>query len=393
MTAGSLINYSSIPGSDGCAQQNRQKVERLYSPMNGKNTLWRLLSGEQLAGFTGAIFILFIGICITSYHGSRKLNDCLPAPYLYVSYGTDHNIFQITRDGCVTMNKVLYKVPRKKVELRSLALGEYKGKKNVLYVADAARKTRNVMVFGECSYWSRMRSLETKIMDAKSPFRDGAIHAYGMSFDNNGNLYVSYQHTNVILRSTKDTFKPMELPLAMQKREREEGMKLFEGTFYQFGAPEIHNESDQGIRSISWASNDQYGELLWVANEFENQVTILDSDANVVRTIEVIQPIGLYHTKDSVNIFENGRIYIGSRGRQKLGHVFAFDSTTFELLSIYSMIGMTHPTGITVHGDTLFVADQALNSILTFDLVSGRYVNSIWSRNNGNIEQIALSDC
>ena len=54
---------------------------------------------------------------------------------------------------------------------------------------------------------------------------------------------------------------------------------------------------------------------------------------------------------------------------------------------------MTHPTGIVVHEATLYVADQTLNSILSFDLVTGRYIDSIWNHDRGNIRQIALSDC
>ena len=360
--------------------------------MRGTNTLWSLLKGEQLLMFTGAIFVLFIGISITSYYGSRELNSCLGAPYLYVSYGIDHNIFQITRDGCVIMNKVLYRVPRKKVELRSMAIADYKGTKS-LYVADAARKTNSVLVFGQCSYWSKMRTLATRRMDSHSFFREGAIHAYGMAFDNNGNLYVSYQHTNVILRSTKDTFEPMPLPGAMQRRQEAEGLKLYEGTFYQFGQPMIQESHNQGVRSIAWASNNEHEELLWVANEFENAVYILDQEANLVKKLEITKPIGLYHSKSSTNPMEMGRIYIGSRGNKKLGNVFCYDTNTFDLLATYSMIGMTHPTGIAVHEDTLYVADQTLNSILSFDLVTGRYIASIWDRDEGNIEQITLSDC
>ena len=253
-----------------------------------------------------AIIMLFISISVASYYGSRQLNRCLGAPYLYVSYGTSHNIRQITRDGCVTMNKVLYRVPRRKVELRSLVTANYEGMQS-LYVADAARKTNSVLVFGECSYWSRMRTLVARRMDEHSPFREGAIHAYGISFDNDGNLYVSYQHTNVILRSTKDTFEPMPLPGTMQRRQEEEGVKLYEGTFYQFGEPKIQESHKQGVRSIAWASNDLYEELLWVANEFDDAVHIIDKEANIVRKLNITKPIGLYHSKGSSNPFEDGQ--------------------------------------------------------------------------------------
>lgn len=387
------VGYLSSGDSEVESTSRRRSGKyRVYSPMKGTNTLWSLLSGEQLLMMTGAIIVLFISISVTSYYGSRQLNKCLGAPYLYVSYGTDHNIFQITRDGCVTMNKVLYRVPRRKVEMRSMAVADYEGTQS-LYVADAARKTNSVLVFGGCSYWSRMRTLTARRMDQHSFFREGAKHAYGMTFDSDGNLYVSYQHTNVILRSTKDTFEPMPLPGAMQQRQEREGIKLYEGTFYQFGEPKIQETQNQGVRSIVWASNDQCDELLWVANEFEDAVYIIDREATIARTLDVTKPIGLYHSKSSSNPFEVGRIYVGSRSKEKLGSVLCFDTTTFELLATYSMLGMTHPTGIAVHEDTLYVADQALNSIMSFDLVTGRFISSIWNRDHGSIEQIALSDC
>ena len=99
--------------------------------------------------------MLFISISVASYYGSRQLNRCLGAPYLYVSYGTNHNIRQITRDGCVTMNKVLYRVPRRKVELRSLVTANYEGMQRLVCCGCSAYATDSVLVFRECSYWSR----------------------------------------------------------------------------------------------------------------------------------------------------------------------------------------------------------------------------------------------
>ena len=119
------------------------------SPMHGEQTLWTLLSTQQLWVLAGSVLVLFLGISSVAFNDSRSMNMCLPAPYLYVSYGTDHNIFQITRDGCVMMNKVLYGVPRKKLELRSLVVANHRGEES-LYVADATRKTGNILIFGQC---------------------------------------------------------------------------------------------------------------------------------------------------------------------------------------------------------------------------------------------------
>lgn len=364
------------------------------SAMSGEGSLWTLLTTQQLWGIFLAVVALFLGISYAALYDSRLMNMCLPAPYLYVSYGTDHNIFQITRDGCVMMDKVLYGVPRKKLELRSLAIAEYKGKSS-LYVADAARKTENILVFGQCSNWGKMRTHQTSTMGKDSEyFKEGAKHAYGITFDNQGNLYVSYQHTNAILRSTRDEFHPLPLPQAMKDREASEGIKLYEGTFYQFGLPIIQKSKDQGIRSIAWANHSSAaGELLWVANEFEDKVYILNHDAAVVHTLTVAGPIGIYYNRNDEGIYVKNRIYVGSRSGKNRGSVLCFDTNTFELLGTYFMLGMSHPTGIVVHESTLYVADQSLNSILTFDLETSRFISTIWSRDFGSIEQIALTPC
>lgn len=363
------------------------------SAMYGEQSLWTLLTTQQLWMIVGVVLTLFLGISYAAFYDSRTMNQCLPAPYLYVSYGTDHNIFQITRDGCIMMNKVLYGVPRKKLELRSLATGDYRGEA-ALYVADAARKTENILVFGDCSNWGKMRSKKARVMGTGSVFEEGAQHAYGISFDSKENLYVSYQHTNAILRSSKDDFRVMELPQAMKDRESKEGIKLFQGTFFQFGAPEVHKSSDQGVRSIAWADHDgDLGELLWVANEFENKVYILDHDASVVKMLDVTAPIGMFHERGGEGIYVKNRIYIGSRNGKKTGSVLCYDTNTFELLGTYFMLGMSHPTGIAVYENVLYVADQSLNSILTFDLETGRFISTIWSRDVGNIEQLVLTSC
>lgn len=398
-------SYQSINESDGDTQpgavgkatgarKSGYTSSLSASAMSGDGSLWSLLTTQQLWGITLAVVALFMGISYAALYDSRLMNMCLPAPYLYVSYGTDHNIFQITRDGCVMMNKVLYGVPRKKLELRSLSIADYKGQSS-LYVADAARKTENILVFGECSNWGKMRTHLTSTMGKDSVFKEGAQHAYGIAFDSKGDLYISYQHTNAILRSTKDQFSPMALPQAMKDRESDEGVKLYEGTFYQFGQPQVQKSKDQGIRSIAWANHStaDSGELLWVANEFANKVYVLNHAAELVHSLDINAPIGIYHDRAGEGIYVKDRIYIGSRSSKKTGSVLCFDTNTFELLGTYFMLGMGHPTGIVVHESVLYVADQGLNSILTFDLETSRFISTIWSRSIGAIEQIALTPC
>ena len=75
-------------------------------------------------------------------------------------------------------------------------------------------------------------------------------------------------------------------------------------------------------------------------------------------------------------------------------YVYAYDKETFEVVRKYGLIGMVHPTGIVVHDGILYVADQSLGAILTFDLHSTRFIRNIWQRNSGgDIEQLVLGHC
>jgi hypothetical protein len=49
----------------------------------------------------------------------------------------------------------------------------------------------------------------------KDKINNGALHPYSITFDSNGNIYVSFQNSNSILRFLKDEFSPLPFPKSL----------------------------------------------------------------------------------------------------------------------------------------------------------------------------------
>ena len=54
---------------------------------------------------------------------------------------------------------------------------------------------------------------------------------------------------------------------------------------------------------------------------------------------------------------------------------------------------MNHPTGVTSHDDTLFVAEQERGEIYKFSIESEKYLGKVVKHLPQEIEQIIMSDC
>ena len=133
-----------------------------------------------------------------------------------------------------------------------------------------------------------------------------AVSLCSLAFDDLGNLYVSCQHTNTVLRFEKDTFEPLPLPPKLQHipiiDEKTAGpdvvpslsTALFRGTFYQYEIyPKLekkhHNHqypmykndemaSKEGVRGIAFVE-----ENLWIACEDTRGVSVVNPDGMEVR--------------------------------------------------------------------------------------------------------------
>jgi len=368
--------------------------------VRGHGSLLSVLSIPSLVLIAFCVCILMVIIGFACYKYSEA-SACLGPPYLYVSHSKEHNIIQLTRDGCMHISKPLFGVPRANMELRTMAVDQYMGEP-ALYVADAKSETSQVLVFGDCSYWTGMRSFRTSVFTLDGPYGEGAKHAYGIAFDFDGNIYTSFQHTDTVLRATRDTFNVLP---EIEKRRLSNVRVVanntvwagsntgpYLGTFFQFGDPFVRNPQDQGVRGIAWAASSK-GPNLWINNELDNAVYVVDSQADRVALIDVKFPVGIYHNPKAESEAERQVVYIGSRGK-KAGCVYAYDKDTFEVVKQYTLIGMTHPTGIAVYDDVLFVADQRLGAILTFNLNTTQFIKNIWERHaGGDIEHIVLTNC
>ena len=398
-----------------------------------------------------SIMMLFL-IVIIGFASVRiaKNTGCLPPPYIYVSYSDEHNLLSITRDGCTMTTRVLSApaLAHEHLDMRSMVMGTYQNK-TALFVANAGHVESSVLVFQDCSYWNGQRSFITRVMsEAQAIYRDAAQHAYGIAFDREGNIYVSYQHTNVVLRGSRDVFAPMaspaqgagfshlatlpaattslssrsspsapspppsgsvtgrgqqrarppyprmlrsqrkltdayapsSLPAAYLRQPQHENKtrapapavpvdsrtnttaRRFPGTFVQFGDPGAHNYTDQGVRSIVWVLDN-----LWIANEDADQVFIINRAGQTVFALDVKAPIGIFY------LAAKHLVFVGSKSHHH-GGVWAYRDSTFDLERSFVLQNMRHPTGIVAYEDTLFVADQSIDSIITFSVSTGRYL-------------------
>ncbi len=385
------------------------------------------LSPLTVALYCGAFFCgitVFYAVLVMTQSFS-----CEGAPYLYLTHQGSRNVMKFSRDGCLIHEKVLWGLTNSlKSNMRSMIYGEYKGKE-ALFVADSDEDKSGVMVFGGCLESSSLRPFITRIGGGLE--NAGAQHTYGIAIDWNGDVYASFQKTDAILRfSASNGYAPIEnepdlrsftmkkyknasssstkrmnlqrriidtehrrlqeyeYPI-LEKHKKDDPTSnyvYFNGTFVQFGAPNWHNVTEQGIRSILWVNN--YTEM-WIANEDVNQVIIVDRRGHLIGSVYVNAPIGLYQTPGVANV-----VFIGSKAK-KIGAVYAVNTTTRIISKTYQAIGMKHPAGITSYQDTLFVGDQTRNAVLTFNMTTTRVIKMIIpsSKISGYIEQLTLSNC
>lgn len=311
--------------------------------------------------------------------------ECSGSPFLYVTtHDTPYNVLKYSRNGCLISDKILKghtHLPLETTELRSIVVGNYNGEHGYLYVADASKDSSQVLVYSNCILDGEdkgRRTFVTKVVDLFT--NSGADHPYGICFDYDGNVYASFQHTDVVLRFRAKNFDPMPWPPAIEMLKRDD---YFEGTFMQFGKPELHSKEDQGLRSIINVRTD-----IWIAQETYNGVVIVSITTGVIiEVVPIYQPIGLFYDEHLDLVF------VGSKSKRYEGVVYAIDAKSRSIYMEYPHPDITHPTGLTTYDGILFVADQSMNKIFTFSIKSGEFIQIISINIPGSIEQISLSYC
>lgn len=167
-------------------------------------------------------------------------------------------------------------------------------------MADASDKGSKVLLYRKCKHGDNWCYISTPVSTSVS---HGVEHTYGLCFDSMGNLYVSFQHTNCVLRFTRDSFFPMDINPQLEHSSNH--LRYYDGTFIQFGEPSgsHHDKKQQGIRSIISVHDD-----IWIANEFLEGVVVANSVTGAITgIIAVRKPIGLFYDE-----FMNA-VYVSSK--------------------------------------------------------------------------------
>ena len=141
------------------------------------------------------------------------------------------------------------------------------------------------------------------------------------------------------------------------------------------------------MRSIAWV-----GKQLWIANEDLHRIVIVDTFGVYLAKVKVKNPVGLIYDK------EKGIVFVGSKKSSKsTGSVFGIDIITLKVVKTFTLLGgetMNHPTGLAFLGDTLFIAEQSMNVVLTFNITTQRFIRQIIGpMDSPGVEYLALSDC
>lgn len=332
------------------------------------------------------VLIVSLGIFFVYMAGkfSQPNAFCDSAPYIYATFHHEApNIYKYSRNGCLLDKEVLqggpeYALSSHLIELRSIVPGHYNNTP-VLYVADAYSDDSYLNVYGSCDAQGKRPYITTAVSTVTNP---GINHPYGIAFDNDKNLYVSSQHTDNVLRFYKDTFEPMPFPKHMM-RSLAHNYNYFPGTFLQFGEPNVHDVSQQGVRDVV-----QVEDQFWVANEDIDSVYVVDAKSGRVEDIIAVDtPIGLHYNA------ELGLVFVSSKGPKNMGFVHSISVQTHAFVMEYQSKKMTHPTGMSSHRTTLYVANQKAGQIVSFNIKSGKFLKIIVDDMPAGIEKILISDC
>jgi YVTN family beta-propeller protein len=338
---------------------------------------------------TIAFIILGLALTVFVVYFSLKMSEpnifCDGPPYIYATFHDEaSNIYKYSRNGCLLDTSVLVGGPEHAlsshlIELRSIVFGTL-GDDEALYVADAYSDDSYLNIYSRCDKHGKRGYITTATATVVNP---GINHLYGIAFDPDGNVLVSSQHTDNVIRLYKDTFEPMPIP-SMMNLTTDRPFEYYPGTFIQFGTPTVHDVKEQGVRDVI-AVQDK----IWVANEDDNSVRVIDAVTGLVEDIISVSspPIGLLYSP------VYGVVFVSAKGQKDMGLVHAVSVESKKILRRFKSKRMTHPTGMAIFRSTLFVADQKLGQIVSFNIHSGRFLRIIVSDMPLGIEKLLMSDC
>ena len=85
--------------------------------------------------------------------------------------------------------------------------------------------------------------------------------------------------------------------------------------------------------------------------------------------------------------------FVSCKSKDRGGIVYGINVNTLIIEKQYTHKHVVHPTGITSYAGILYIAEQKLGAILTFDIAKETYLGPIVTEGVKDIEQIALSPC
>eukprot|EP01035_Chromulina_nebulosa_P016802 gene16802-22284_t len=278
-------------------------------------------------------------------------------------------------------------------DLRGMTYANPQTSKGDLYVADSSKNSGILRFSDSCSRWSSMRKFIKEVVSSDTL---GVEHTYSLSIDTSSNIiYASFQHTDLVLRFYLSDFSTVPTPVKIYETHFQVYSLLgnnatykapshfYPGTFLQFGDVGTHKSKEQGVRAVLYVKHIN-GSLdsVWIANENMDAVFILSpSTGTLMRTLRIASPINL-HVDYQCNC-----VFVGSKNKDKIsdqGNVIAYNINDGKVLRRYSLLRMTHPTGIVSYKGVLYVADQHSSAIHSFNITTGRYIRLVMSTDDLN---------
>ena len=225
----------------------------------------------------------------------------------------------------------------------------------------------------------------------------GLIHPYGLAVNSQGHVFTANQGSNLVVAYDGNTGAPLPVSPALS------GQDFPAGSFYMgtnLTAANVSKEGgehrkwdfghlrgkrdcpDLGIRGIVFDSQD----MLYVANKYSSDVAIVDQQGYLAGKIPVPQTYGImYYQPDNL-------ILVGSLSFNGTAAVVGYSVATNQFTKVFSDSQLTHPTGFTVYGDTLYVGDLNLQAIFAFSYSQGNSLG-ILTKVSDVPEFIQVSPC
>ena len=321
--------------------------------------------------------VIYIGM-----YFSRPNTFCNGPPFIYASiYANSSSVLKYSRNGCMLSTDVLRGASPSiglrphVVRLVSMAIGSFRGA-STLYVGDACDYDSILMIYSDCSMDGTREYLTDVISTSMNP---GVNGINGISFDRDGDVYVSSQLTDNILRFYKDSFLPMPYPPSLEKKKH-----TYPGTFLQYGPRTL---TEAGIQSIAIALD-----YIWIADTHLDGVSIVDArSGSLIRFLTMKTPVALHFNT------EHHVVFISTAAMGSSAHdaviVYAYDASTFELTQTFRSSDIQHPSGLASYRNILYVSCRSLGNIISFNIHTGSSIGPIVTAAPFTVEQIVMSPC